>query len=457
MKKVALIYSGDNTGLNSLEHNRNGVAQKLKDFGCWDTSVNKKLDSELTFIEDLEKYQDDEIDSLLIYYTGHGEITEPFETFQLKISDKQGITLDTLYSKVYQCFSKGSNELPLKLAIVLDACYSGDTVYKAEQFGTSEIVASSLAGQQSFEIGFPKDKNGQEVKSTMSLFSHYFCEAIEILQSELEAINLLHIRNYINGYVKLQTSPYSFKSIYDDNPMTIANGNLQKEYFSNIEVIYVYVFPNESKYEIDVNDEPVLIVDKDKFLTENTQEQIIDKIQDLIPFMINTRVELMLPKELYSKTLPLWREHIVPQCETIIRSEYKASMAEKWLPQLKKRWKDIFEICQNKSFLHDEVTTKVQNEAMQHPKRISVLVEKKVQDVKVFDGIDQYYFIALWINSCDNNESYKNMITTVGIKPLCKLSENIRSEIVDNEKNCSSNISFMWDDPHTYQKEKRYG
>lgn len=457
MKRVAFIYSGDETGLNSLEHNRNSIAQKLKDFGGWDTTINKKLDSELTFIEDLEKYQDDEIDSLLIYYTGHGEIAEPFDTFQLKISDKQGIPLDTLYSKVYQCFSKGTGELPLKLAIVLDACYSGDTVYKAEQFGTSEIVASSLGNQQSFELGFPKDKNGNDIKSKMSLFSHYFCEAIETLQSELDSINLLHIRNYINGYVMLQTSPYSFKSIYDKNPMTIANGNLQKEYFSNIEVIYVYVFPNESKYEVVVNHELVLTIDKDEFVTEDIQKQIIDKINELIVPFVNSRVELMLPKELYSQTLPLWREQIVPHCETIIRSEYKASMAEKWLPQLQKRWKDIFDICKNMSFLHNEVTTKVQNEAMQHPKRISVLVEKKVQDVKVFDGIDKYYFIALWINSCDNEEHYKNMITTVGTKPLCKLSENIRSQIVDNEKYCSSNISFMWDDPHTYQKEKRYG
>ncbi|CAA6818596.1 MAG: Unknown protein [uncultured Sulfurovum sp.] len=457
MKRVAFIYSGDDTGLNSLEHNRNGVAQKLKDFGGWETTINKKLDSELTFIEDLEKYQDDDIDSLLIYYTGHGEIAEPFETFQLKISDKQGITLDTLYSKVYQCFSNGSSALPLKLAIVLDACYSGDTVYKAEQFGTSEIVASSLASQQSFELGFPKDKNAQEVKSKMSLFSHYFCEAIETLQTELELINLLHIRNYINGYVKLQTSPYSFKSIYDDNPMTIAKGSLQEEYLADIEMIYVYVFPNDNQYEVVVNHEPVLSVDKDEFETEDVQKQIIDKINALIVPFVNSRVELMLPKELYSKTLPLWREQITSRCETIIRSEYKASMAENWLPQLKKRWKDIFDICQNKSFLHNDVTTKVQNEAMQHPKRISVLVEKQVQDVKVFDGIDQYYFIALWINSCDNEEHYKNMITNVGTKPLCKLSENIRSQVVDNEKNCSSNINFMWDDPHTYQKEKRYG
>ena len=50
MKNIAFIYSGDDTGLNSLEHNRNGVAKKLEDFGDWEIAVNKKLDSELTFL-----------------------------------------------------------------------------------------------------------------------------------------------------------------------------------------------------------------------------------------------------------------------------------------------------------------------------------------------------------------------------------------------------------------------
>ena len=458
MKNIAFIYSGDDTGLNSLEHNRNGVASKLKDFGNWEIAVNKKLDSELTFIKDIQKYQNDEIDNFLIYYTGHGEMPEPFKTFQMKISDVQGIPLETLYSKVFQCFTKDDKVLPLKLAIVLDACYSGDTVYEAKQFGTSEIVASSLAGKESFEVGFPTDSNGNVVKSKMSLFSHYFCEAIEELQNQFsntEDVTLLNIRNYINGFVKLQTSPYSFKSIYDEQPMSIAKGSKNEEYLGDIEIIYVRFYLGNSNYEVIVNGDSILTVNVDKVLSEETQQKVIDKINSLITPFTSTRIELILPKELYGEVFPLWRENITANFETVICSLYKEEMSDKWLPQLQTRWKNSFDRCKNMSFGNKDVSTRVEDETMQHPQRISVIIEKKVENPKVFDGIEDYYFIALWVNECDMHENYINLINEVSKEKLCEVPMKLRDNIVANPKSCISNLNFMWDDPYTLPKQGR--
>ena len=449
MKRVAFIYSGDDNGLSSLEYNRDGVAQKLKDFGDWEIAVNRKLVDESVFIADIQKYKDDELDALLIYYTGHGTHLEPSQKFQLKLSPSLGISLDILYARIYENFS----DLPIKIAFVLDACYSGETIYNSEEFGTSEILASSLPNRKSFEIGFPKD-----VTSKMSLFSHYFCEAIEKLPCELESVNLLHIRNHINKFVQLQQSPYSFKTAYDEEQMEIAQGSVKEKFLGDIETIYVYFYPKNSNYEVVINNNPVVTVKKEEIDLETIQKEIIDYIQALLIPFIETKIELVLPKELYGVSLPLWRDHITSECETLVRSHTKFELADKWLPNLKKMWDIGHDECQNRAFGSEEVSTKVQCEAMKHPSRISAIVTNVAKETKVFDGIDKFYLIALWINECNDESLYHEFIEGVSSEKLVKVASKIRTKIIDNASNCSSNISFMWDNPYTLKRKvENYG
>ncbi len=447
MKNIAFIYSGDETGLNSLEHNRNGVVEKLKDFGAWEIAENKKLDTKSTFTKDLKKYVNNEVDSLLIYYTGHGIKRNLSEKFNLKLSSIDFVSLEELYEIVYENYENSEVLLPEKIAIVVDACYSGRAIYDTKQFGNSEILPSSIG--LSFEKGSP---------SKMSLFSHYFCDAIESLQLTEENINLINIATHLNKFISVQKATYSLlRDDINQAPMTIAKGNLEEKYLGDIEVIYVYIHTRNNQYEVVINDEYTFTVECKQLRTEKTQKQIIDKIHTLFKPFVSTRIELILPKELYSETLPLWRELIVPNCEIILRSEYKASMAENWLPQLKERWRDSFDRCKNMSFLHDDVTVKVQNEAMIDFHRISAVVEKRVESLKVFDGIDAHYFIALWINTCDEEAKYKDFIDSVSQSKLSNLPRDVRKQIVNHSEYCTSEISFMWDDPHTYQEEMRHG
>jgi hypothetical protein len=256
LKRIALIYSGYDKGLNSLTKNREGVAQKLEDFGDWEKiKINKPLESAEQFTEDIDGYKDVEIDDLLIYYTGHGRLFN--DVFELQMSEKIGITLDKLYGYIKQNFENHAL-LPKRITIVVDACYSGQAVKKTTmQFGTSEILASSLEGMKSFETGF---SNG--VTSDMSLFSHYFCDAIETLQVELEEINLSNIQTHINKYVEKQIAPRELVDELGYMPMIIANGNKKEKNLANVETIYVHFYPinNSEKYKILVNNHTVLFI-----------------------------------------------------------------------------------------------------------------------------------------------------------------------------------------------------
>jgi hypothetical protein len=188
---------------------------------------------------------------------------------------------------------------------------------------------------------------------------------------------------------------------------------------------------------------------------EKIQKTVIDKIESIaIPFT-TTKIELILPKELYSEVLPLWREHITTNYETIICSLHKEEMADKWLPQLKTRWNNSFERCEKMSFGHEEVSVRVEEETMQHPRIISAIIDKKVENLKVFDGIDAYYFIALWVNECDIHENYNNLIDEVSKERLCDVSMKLRDKIVKNPKSCISKLNFMWDDPNNLPKQGR--
>ena len=444
LKNIAFIYSGDDIGLNSLEHNRNGVASKLEDFGNWKIAVKKKLDSELTFIEDIEKYQNNKIDNLLIYYTGHGEIDKHLEKFQVKISDKQGILLEVLYSKILQCFMKDNNELPLKLAIVIDACHSGKAIYDTKQFSNSEILPSSRG--LSFENNSP---------SKMSIFSHYFCDAIESLQSIEETINLIHIATHINKFVSVQKAPYSLlRDDISQLPMTIAKGSPKKVNHADTQFIYVYFELNleNNKYFITVNNdlltkEPI----NAKALEEEfIHQEIIAKIKKLTDNLKENkpRIEVFLPKEAYGIVFPLWHDEL-DEYKVYIRSYVKLDASEEIIKRNETIWNNCYPVHENMSYRHNDVTVEVSNKARKDQDRISLIVMKKVEkNSKVYEGIENSYFIALWIKEDICEDEYSKLLNDLSSSKLCNVGDDIDRKIVDADGSCIEKLSFMWDNPN---------
>jgi len=404
----------------------------------------------------IDAYKDVEIDDLLIYYTGHGRLFN--DVFELQMSEKIGITLDKLYGYIKQNFENHAL-LPKRIAIVVDACYSGQAVKKTTmQFGTSEILTSSLEGMKSFETGFP---NG--IKSDMSLFSHYFCDAIETLQVELEEINLSNIQTHINKYVEKQISPRGLVDELGYMPMTIAKGNLKKENHTDAQSIYIY-------FELDLENNTYLITVNNDLLTkkpinaksleeESIHEEIITKIKELTDDLEDKkpRVEVFLPKEAYGIVFPLWHDEL-DEYQVYIRSYVKLDASVERIKRNQIRWNSCYLNQKDMSYRHNHVTVVVSNKARQSQDRISLIVEKKVEkDSKVYEGIENSYFIALWIKEDICEDEYSKLLDALSSSKLCNVGDDIDRKIVDSDGSCIEKLSFMWDNPNILPiRENKY-
>ncbi|CAA6826248.1 MAG: Unknown protein, partial [uncultured Sulfurovum sp.] len=184
MKNLAFLYSGKADGLLSLQHDCNAIQEILERHNAWEVKANRPLGSEKKLREDFENHK--EIENLFIFYTGHA-IGDGVVKNKLKLK-----LLDDDYD--IQIFLDSILEvfpiLPIRTVIVLDACYSGKFIYNAEKFDDSiEIVTSSLPHLKS---------SSNNPNSNLSLFTHYFCEAIEQLSLENKEVNFKNIIQYVN-------------------------------------------------------------------------------------------------------------------------------------------------------------------------------------------------------------------------------------------------------------------
>jgi hypothetical protein len=203
LKNLAFLYSGKPDGLLSLQHDCNAIQEILERHNEWEVKANKPLESEKRLRIDLKQYEDKEIENLFIFYTGHaigdGVVKEKLKLLLLDDDYDIQIFLDS----ILETFTI----LPLRTVIVLDACYSGKFIYNVERFDNSiEIITSSLPHEKSSSVN---------IKSNLSLFTHYFCEAIEHLLLVEKDVNFKNIHDYINEITQ-QTCVY-LPPIYSNN------------------------------------------------------------------------------------------------------------------------------------------------------------------------------------------------------------------------------------------------
>ncbi len=442
MKNIALIYSGDGNKLKSLQHNRDNVRDRLHEAGIWQTDINRALESQDDLIDDLKNYKDEKIDRLLFYYTGHGIHTGTDSTFCLKLSDTLKLKIQTVIDCITDTFNDNDTPLPQTIGIVLDACYSGKAIENIVHIEGVEILASSLAHQRSFE---------ENIHSNMSLFSHFFCEAIEELPNKKETVTLQHISTYITKNVTCQESLFSMVS-KGGVAMQIAP-YVEKPITADVNHIFVAFTPKDKGYKVTINQQELF---DDKCIDIlNYKTKIIEEIKTKMEYMTPTTVELILPQELYGEDIALWEDdeghRLINSCNIVIRSHFKAYQSNSYRKKSKYRWDTCYSKYKDHSL--DSASVCTMCEVGMDTDRISTIVEEKAEPTKsTFYGIDQFYFIAFWINNCDDMQRYKDFISSIISKPLNSIPDIIRGKITPQLSYCSSHIHFMWDDPNTLPK-----
>lgn len=459
MKNIALIYSGDSSGLDSLQHNRDNVQDRLRTAGIWQTDINRVLESQDDLIKDLGNYKDQKIDRLLLYYTGHGTHTGTKSTFCLKLSPTLKLNIQTVIDCITDTFNDNDTSLPQTIAIVLDACYSGQAIEDIVHIEGIEILTSSLALKESFE---------NNPHSNMSLFSHFFCEAIEELPNQNEIVNLQNISTYISSNVTCQKSLFSMVS-KGGVAMQVAPYKKKKNNVYTHMIMVFFIPLGDYKYRIQINQDILFdneeitifpsktddkLIDQEKEISAS-KTKIVEEIKRYMEDMVTNIVELVLPRELYSEDIALWKDNnnirLINHCHLVIRSYAKTEMSKKVKQNAKKRWDTCYSKYKDHSLKSASVCTTC--EVGMDTDKISTIVEERAEpDKSTFYGIDNFYFIAFWINDCNDIKKYKNFISAIIAKPLNTIPHIIRSHITPKLSDCSSHINFMWDNPNTLPK-----
>ena len=167
--RLAFVCSGRADKLKYLKNNRTMVNNLLSKYD-WEV-----IDTPLYSIADLNKrlqeFENSSIDEFIFFYTGHGSISALQQIFQLEV-DTAAIAMSQVLESIFQYIN------PKKQAILLDACYSG-TLKDLALKNNTEFLFSSQAKEQSYEDDTLK----------ASIFSFYFCEAVNNGHIKLEEIS----------------------------------------------------------------------------------------------------------------------------------------------------------------------------------------------------------------------------------------------------------------------------
>lgn len=209
MKNIAFVYSGDKDGLSSLEPDRNEVERVLSTYGEWDKIINEELENINQFETTLKNYENKEIENLFFYFTGHG-VRDGISTkdLYLDVSDENSRNMNEFILSIF------NTNIPKRIAIVLDTCYSGTYVYNSKIIsGSFEILTSSS------QYG----KSSAKSSSDLSLFTRCFCKSIEKLHKTSTPITLQAIHEDIKEELKPQKSLPSSPILLNGNMTIVKN------------------------------------------------------------------------------------------------------------------------------------------------------------------------------------------------------------------------------------------
>jgi len=150
----------------------------------WECVPYRNAKSIKDFKNLLIDYVDTNIDDFLFYYIGHG-YGNNIDTFQIYF-DEHPLTIE----QVMKDLIKGAlKRYPKNIALVLDACYSGQAIDSASLVKDAEILTARGRDEEAFEKIMPDNQGWSE-------FSFYFCNIFKTLQ-ETNTLSLEQIGKYI--------------------------------------------------------------------------------------------------------------------------------------------------------------------------------------------------------------------------------------------------------------------
>jgi len=191
--KIAFICSGTPDGLKHLFENRKSIELSLANQG-W-RIINIELQNEQTFQLALDNFKGKTINEFLFFYTGHGDTCLVEKKLELRLFNNNAPLSINRILALLKSIS------PKNIAIVLDACYSGNYETVKATNKNLQILSSSQYFQSSYE--FTKDDEPRN-----SIFSHFFCEAIKELDG---AITLNRIEEKIRPRLEEHFKSEDFK------------------------------------------------------------------------------------------------------------------------------------------------------------------------------------------------------------------------------------------------------
>jgi hypothetical protein len=172
----ALLFIGDSVDkvVSTLEANQ------------WKCIPFKEATNDEEYKKLLADYDIKDISEFLFYYIGHGTGNN-IDTFEILFMETNW-TFEQIKLRTKDVFL---GKLPKSMAIVIDACYSGNAIDKSSRVGDVEVLTATDRDTQTFGKIMPDGK-------WWSKFSYYFCETFKTPQ-ETDTLNLEQIGRYIAG------------------------------------------------------------------------------------------------------------------------------------------------------------------------------------------------------------------------------------------------------------------
>ena len=293
MKNIAFIYSGAPVNLNSLENNRNAIYTLFNNSLLWEEPVNKELLSLNQFEKDLKQYEDEEINNLFFFYTGHG-VRKGQKRDELHVVLKEDGTwnIQELINEVFEVF-RNFKFLPKRISIVLDACYSGLVIEDTKSFtGSLEILTATASMQKATE---------ENPNSTLSLFTDAFCKAVEKLSKGSREVTLENVSKLIERSDYSKESGYSYPKT-KNGMMTIVEhsqydllinitNDLKKHLNNDEQILEVYT---KRLFEFKSITMPSSFDDIVKYLFEDYREILIVMLHKFDDTKLNTHIDGLL-------------------------------------------------------------------------------------------------------------------------------------------------------------------